>query len=160
MSTDGCRNTLSAPVKHLSGAAMASNPAIMIAPGIVQLALTLLLTPPLGAAGAAIAAAAGAATGSALLAIIGQRLVALPLPLGQLARIAIASALMAATVLALPPSNTIIGLALTVTAGATAYGAAAIALDIMTIRTRAAAFAQAAISRFQLLIAERTNVRS
>lgn len=134
--------------------------AIMIAPGIVQLALTILLTPQLGAAGAAIAAAAGAATASVLLAVIGRRLVALPLPLGQLARIAAASALMAATVLALPPSNTIISLAFTVTAGAAAYGLAAIALDILSIRARARSLTQSAIARFQLLIAERSNVRS
>lgn len=130
---------------------------IMILPGIVQIALTVLLTPHHGATGAAMAAAAGAATGSVMLAIVGQRLVALPLPLGQIARIGVAAALMAATVLALPPSNTIVGLALTVTAGAAAYAFAAIALDILGVRARAAALTQAAVSRVQLLIAERTD---
>jgi O-antigen/teichoic acid export membrane protein len=133
--------------------------AIMIAPGIVQLTLTLALTPIHGAAGAAMAAAAGAATGSVMLAVLGKRLVALPLPIGQLVRIGAATALMAATVLALPPANTIIGLGFTVTAGAAAYALAAIALDVLDVRARAAALLQVAITRLQLLIAERINVR-
>ena len=113
----------------------------MLAPGIVQLALTFAVASQ-GAVGAAIAAAAGALTGGALLGLIGRRLVALPLPLGALARIAGACALMVGVVLVCPPLTGALGLALAVTAGGAAYGIGLIAFDVMGARARASTVSQ------------------
>jgi O-antigen/teichoic acid export membrane protein len=116
---------------------------IMLAPGVVQIALTLWLAGSHGAAGAAIAAAAGAACGTLLLAAIGSRLFAPPLPLGTLARIALACAAMAVALSAMPPAHNAITLASAVAAGVASYGAAAFALDLFGARARTSAVWQA-----------------
>jgi O-antigen/teichoic acid export membrane protein len=128
---------------------------IMIAPGVVQLALTLTLAREHGAAGAAMAAAAGAACGAVLLASVGRRLIALPIAAGELARIAIATAAMAAAVTALGASSGFVGLVAKVSVGALVYAAAAFALDICGVRARAATL----LSRLQPLLMERSNAR-
>lgn len=107
---------------------------VMLAPGAVQLALTAWLSPTYGAVGAAIAAAVGASIGAVLLALVGRRLMALPLPLGQLTRIAAATALMALVIAALPGAHTTLGLLQSTLLGAAAYGFAAIALNVMGAR--------------------------
>jgi O-antigen/teichoic acid export membrane protein len=107
---------------------------IMLAPGAVQLALTLAVAATYGAMGAAAAAAAGALTGATLLAIIGKRLIALPAPFAVVARIAAATAIMAAAVAATPAFAGIVGLALKVAVGASAYAFAAITLNIANTR--------------------------
>lgn len=111
--------------------------AVMIAPGIVQLALTLALTPSHGAIGAAMAAAGGAAFGSIGLALVGRRLIALPVSWPLLAQVCAATALMAGAVSATPLLPGVIGLALKVLAGGIAYAIVAFALDILGVRTRA-----------------------
>jgi hypothetical protein len=127
----------------------------MIAPGVVQLALTLTLAREHGAAGAAMAAAAGAACGAVLLASVGRRLIALPIAASELARIAIATAAMAAAVTALGASSGFVGLVAKVSVGALVYAAAAFALDICGVRARAATL----LSRLQPLLMERSNAR-
>ena len=107
---------------------------VMLVPGAVQLTLTALLARDLGAVGAAIAAAAGAATSAALLFLVGRKLIALPLPGGELARIGCASAAMAAIVL-LMPHETIAHLPWAVAAGAGAYVLAAFAFDVVGVRS-------------------------
>jgi len=111
---------------------------LMIAPGVVQTALTLMLAAPMGAAGAAIAGATGAVCGSVLLGAFGRRLFALPMPLGQLARIATATALMAAAVLALPSMTGVAALIAKAGVGALTYAAACVALDVFGMRARLA----------------------
>lgn len=103
---------------------------VMLAPGAVQLALTLALTGAHGATGAAIAAAAGAAAGSVLLIVVGRRLIALPLPLAAFARAAAATCAMALAVIAIPNSD----LLLKVAAGAATYVITALALDVAGVR--------------------------
>ncbi len=109
---------------------------IMIAPGVVQIALTLMLAAPMGAAGAAIAGATGAICGSVLLGAFGRRLFALPMPLGELARITTATALMAAAVLCLPAMTGIAALIAKASVGALSYGFACVALDVFGMRAR------------------------
>lgn len=117
---------------------------VMLAPGAVQLTLTALLAGNLGAVGAAIAAAVGAATSAALLFLVGRKLIALPLPLGELARIACATALMAAIVYVIRAD-----LVWAVITGVIAYALAAAAFNVAgvgtlilsRVRTRALTFA-------------------
>lgn len=116
---------------------------IMLAPGAVQIAITSWLAAGLGAVGAAIAAAAGAACGGLLLAGVGGRLFAPPLPWPALARIGVACAAMTAGVLAAPPAHNAISLAFAVAAGVAGYAAAAFALDLFGARARASAVWQA-----------------
>jgi O-antigen/teichoic acid export membrane protein len=126
--------------------------AVMLAPGAVQLVLTLLLAPRLGAAGAAMAAAAGAVCGALLLGAVGRRLIALPISVALITRVGIATAVMAAMVIATPMFEGLAGLALKAAVGAVAYFAAALALDIFGLRGRASALLQAAGARVRALI--------
>jgi O-antigen/teichoic acid export membrane protein len=131
--------------------------ALMLAPGVVQIAATLALVPTFGAVGAAMAGAGGAVTGAALLALAGRRLIALPLPVGHIVRVSAATALMATVILSLQVSQDIAGLGLTALAGVLSYGAAAIALDILGSRSGALSLAQR-ISR--IFAWERLDARS
>ena len=110
---------------------------IMLTPGALQIALTLALAPIQGAVGAAMAAAAAAITGSVLLAALGRKRVALPVPRTDLARIALATAAMGAAVLALPSNGDAMSLTAHVVFGAAAYGAALVALNAFDARDRA-----------------------
>lgn len=133
--------------------------AIMLAPGIVQPALTLLWTGPYGATGAAMAAVAGAIVGGALLALIGRKLIALPVSLPLVAKICAATAVMSAAVIATPVFAGFIGLVIKVAVGAAFYLAAAIALDILGVRARSAAALHRIATHTQIAFMERLNVR-
>jgi len=111
---------------------------VMLAPGIIQIALTLALAPRLGAAGAAMAAAAGALSGTLLLALIGRRLFALPLPGPHLAQVAAATTAMAAVIIILPDFDGALDLVVPIVVGAATYAICAAALDIFGLRRRAA----------------------
>ena len=108
----------------------------MIAPGSVQLALTFALSQNLGAVGAAIAGAAGAACGSLALALVGRRLVALPIPFGELARVCAATVLMGAGVWIAPNSSGIAALATQITLGVAGYALGVFAFDVLGVRGR------------------------
>lgn len=122
---------------------------LMLVPGAVQLGLTAWLASSHGAVGAAIGAGVGAAIGAVLLALAGRRLLPLPLPAGELARIGAATALMAAVVIAFPGAHTTIGLFQSAALGAAIYAAAAIALNVMGARDLALAAARTALRRSQ-----------
>jgi O-antigen/teichoic acid export membrane protein len=132
---------------------------VMLAPGAIQLALTLALASKFGAVGAAIAAAGGACAGAVLLAAVGRRLIALPIPLGELARIGLATAIMAAAVIA-APGGEISELPLQIAAGAAAYALAAVALDLAGLRALAfSVFARAFGPARPFKIAEHPHAR-
>lgn len=120
---------------------------LMLVPGAVQLTLTAWLSQTHGAVGAAIGAAIGASVGAVLLAMAGRRLLAMPLPVGSLARILGASAVMSAAVVFLPGANTTLGLLQSAALGAGVYALAASALNVMGVRDLAAT----AFRRFQPL---------
>ena len=107
---------------------------LMLVPGAVQLTLTAWLSQTQGAVGAAIAAACGASVGAVLLALAGRRLMALPLPLGQLARVGAATAIMALAVIAPPNADTALGLLQSVIVGGVSYVIAAIGFNVMGAR--------------------------
>lgn len=111
----------------------------MLIPGAVQLALTFVLAPAHGAAGAAMAAAAGAAISCAALAWAGRPLLPLPLPTATLARTLAAACFMAACLALLPPAHNALSLLLNAAAGATAYVVGAVAFGVLDARARAAA---------------------
>ena len=113
---------------------------LMLIPGAVQLAITAWLAREHGAVGAAIGAGAGAIVSATLLGLAGRRLLALPLPVGALARVCAATALMALSVMTLTQVQA--GLLVSVTAGACAYGAGVLAFNVMGVRD----FAMSALS--------------
>lgn len=120
---------------------------LMLLPSAVQLTLTAWLSQTHGAVGAAIGAAIGASVGAVLLAMAGRRLLAMPLPVGSLARIVGAGAVMAMAVVTLPGARTTLGLLQNAALGAGVYALAAIALNVMGVRDLAAT----AFRRFQSL---------
>ncbi len=122
---------------------------LMLVPGAVQLGLTAWLSATHGAVGAAIGAGAGASIGAMLLALAGRRLLALPLPGGELARIGAATAIMAAAVIAFPGAHTTIGLFQSAVLGMAVYAAAAIALNVMGARELALFAVRTATRRIQ-----------
>ncbi len=108
---------------------------VMLVAAAANLALNLILIPRLGITGAALSTML--AYGAALVAcvLIGRRIFVLPVPLGDWARAAIATAAMALAILALPQLDLALAeLALTVTTGALVYGALALALNIAGCR--------------------------
>lgn len=127
----------------------------MLAPGALQVALTFPLAAHFGAVGAAMAAAAGAGAGTLLLALIAQRLISLPLRFGELVRIALATAAMAAAVFVVrdeSPSS----LPIAIGAGIGAYGIVALMLNVAGARV----LLSKALSRLRLLhFPEQTHAR-
>lgn len=117
---------------------------LMLAPGALQVALTLWLAKLWGAQGAAIAAAAAGLFSMAMLWAFGRRVFALPAPLSALAPVLAATTLMALALHALNPPATLPGLALGVALGAACYILAATALNVMGARAFAANFLRAA----------------
>eukprot|EP01031_Cornospumella_fuschlensis_P015155 gene15155-18522_t len=75
---------------------------LLLVPVITSLSLNVLLLPKFGLMGSAYANVAAYGLGMTMLAWIGRRYVALPIPLLETAKIAIACVLMAGVVLALP----------------------------------------------------------
>ncbi len=97
---------------------------------VVTTALALLLIPGQGPLGAAIAVAVGAATACLHALWAGRAAYPLPLPLAAAAKIAAACAAMTTSVLLVPPF-----LPAQIAAGALAYAAAALAFDLLGLRT-------------------------
>ena len=110
---------------------------VLAIPAAANLALTLLLIPRFGLMGAVWATAASYALGLAASALIGRRVLALPIPWSTLARAGAASGIMAAAVLALPSTGGLSELVLKAGAGALAYAAAAFLLDAGGVRSHA-----------------------
>jgi O-antigen/teichoic acid export membrane protein len=125
--------------------------AIMLAPALLQLALTLPLTRMYGATGAAMAAAAAALASVVLLAVNGRAHVALPLPLAALGRIVLATLTMAMVVVSLPMHD-VIGLGFAITLGAGAYFVTGIALDVLETHAAAAHIAETLRAKVRALL--------
>jgi hypothetical protein len=83
-------------------------------------------------------------------------LIALPMSWPLLSKVSVATALMSAAVIATPAYAGLLGLLAKVSVGAAAYLAAAIALNILGVRVRAAAALRAFA---QTTFMERLNVR-
>ena len=84
-----------------------------------------------------------------LLALVGRRLMPLPLPLRELTRITLATAAMTAAVIAFPAAHTTLGLLQSCALGAAIYGVSAVALNVLGARDLARSAARTATRRFQ-----------
>ncbi len=126
---------------------------LMLAPGVLQIALTLLLAPNYGAQGAAMASAGASIGAMALLVIVGARLLSLPLPWVTIGKVAVACALMVAAVAPLPNDYGLVSLIAKATIGALVYGIAAWALDLGGVKARASALYQALPGKVHVNIA-------
>jgi len=100
----------------------------------VSILANLILIPPFGVIGAGTAAVLS--TGSALIvsSVLGRRLFRLSLPIGELAKVALACALMAMALFLVRDLTGIAGLVIQVALGASVYGTAACALDVAGLR--------------------------
>ncbi|MEL6757583.1 MAG: polysaccharide biosynthesis C-terminal domain-containing protein, partial [Pseudomonadota bacterium] len=75
---------------------------LMLFPAAANIALNLVLIPQFGLLGAVMATLASYALGLAVLALKGRRLIALPLPMRDLTKIALAAIAMCPVIWALP----------------------------------------------------------
>ena len=115
--------------------------AIMVVPALLNIVLNIILLPRLGLQGAVIATVLAYFAGLVLSAMAGRRYFPLPLPWGAAARTALACAVMAAGVMAVPWPQDWPALALLMAEaalGAVLYGAAALVLDLAGCRQIAA----------------------
>jgi O-antigen/teichoic acid export membrane protein len=108
----------------------------MSIPAAANVGLCLLLIPRLGLQGAMIATAASYGLGLAASIGLGRFAQPLPLPLGAVAKAALASAVMGLAVSRLPSLGGIAELGLKALAGAAVYAALAYALDIAELRSK------------------------
>jgi O-antigen/teichoic acid export membrane protein len=111
---------------------------VMVAPAIATLALVGPLASQFGLLAAAAAAAGATALGTLLLAVVGARLLPLPLALNDLARASLAAGAMIPVVLALPALGGWPELFLKAGVGALVYAVAGLALNVAGARTIAA----------------------
>ena len=108
----------------------------MSLPAAANLAMNLALIPRMGLTGALVATTASYGLGLAVSILLGRLAQPLPLPLGALARTALAAALMGVVVASLPSLGGAFELALKAGVGALVYGIAAYGLDVAEIRSR------------------------
>lgn len=107
----------------------------MAIPAGSNVLLNLLLIPMLGLTGAALATAVSYGLGLLAALLIGRRVLPLPVPWRALARCGVATAMMAAVVLALPSPGGLPELILKAAVGALVYGSVALALDAAGVRS-------------------------
>jgi O-antigen/teichoic acid export membrane protein len=113
---------------------------LLIFPMLLNLGLNMLLLPVYGINGAIISTIAAYAVGMLLLAFIGRRYVALPVPFDDIAKVATGCAAMAAIVLALPDWGGVAELLVKAGAGGLAYACVALLLDVAGLKTHLAAW--------------------
>ena len=117
--------------------------AAMAVPAVANLALNLYLIPRFGLDGALWSTLASYILGAAASFALGRDALALPIPWGAMGRAAPATAIMAATVAALPSTGGLAELALKATVGAVVYATVAFCLDLCGARTYAHRFVRA-----------------
>ena len=108
----------------------------MSVPAVANLGLCLWLIPRFGLLGAVWATTASYAIGLVASAVIGRRAQPMPIPLGAIARTLVATAVMGASVAALPALGGLAELVLKAGVGAAIYAAAAWILDLAELRSR------------------------
>ncbi|HEY5107035.1 MAG TPA: lipopolysaccharide biosynthesis protein [Caulobacteraceae bacterium] len=108
----------------------------MAIPAVANIGLNLVLIPRFGLDGALWATAASYGLGAVASFVLGRRCLALPIPLGVMARAGAAGLVMALVVMRLPALGGLPELLLKSCVGAAVYGALAMALDIAGMRSR------------------------
>ena len=102
---------------------------LMLIPALSNIGLNLILIPQFELLGAVIATLASYALGLAVLAARGHRLIALPMPLGDLLKTGLAAASMAPAIWLMPTLGSWPELFLKIAAGGTIYAIMAFVLD-------------------------------
>jgi O-antigen/teichoic acid export membrane protein len=110
--------------------------AAMVIPAVLNLALTIVLIPRFGIAGAMWATVASYAIGALCSYALGRLAMPLPLPWAALAKATLAAAGMALAVWLTPAFGGFVELVAKAAIGALVYGALALALDISGARSR------------------------
>jgi O-antigen/teichoic acid export membrane protein len=109
---------------------------LMIVPVSVNIGLNLVLLPVWGLNGAVVSTVVAYAVGLVLLAVVGRRYIALPIPLEDIAKVGFACGCMALFVSLLPDWGGVGELVFKAALGAAVYGLVALLLDIANAKSR------------------------
>ena len=112
---------------------------LMLVPAVLNIAINITLLPRIGLMGAVIATVAAYGVGMVLLAIVGRRHIALPIPVWETGKIALACAVMAAVVLTTPKFGGALEIGVKAILGAITYGCMALLLNLANIRYKVTA---------------------
>ena len=122
--------------------------AAMTVPAVANIALNLLLIPPMGVMGAALATALSYGLGILASWTLGRRAIALPVPWLELARCGVATAAMAGAVLLVPAWGGALELFAKAAVGAVVYGAVAWTLNAAHVRDQGSRVLKTVQARF------------
>lgn len=109
---------------------------LMLVPTILNIGMNILLLPRIGLMGAVVATVTAYGVGMILLAVVGRRHIALPIPLLETAKIAFACAIMAAVVYFAPKLEGIFEILFKAILGGIAYGCSVLLLNVADARTK------------------------
>jgi O-antigen/teichoic acid export membrane protein len=109
---------------------------LLLVPAILNIAMNIILLPRVGLMGAVAATVTAYGVGMVLLAIVGRRHIALPIPLPETAKIAFACAAMAGVVYMTPSFGGFFEIIAKATLGGIVYGSAALLLNLADSRTK------------------------
>lgn len=122
---------------------------IMIIPAVLNIGLNIWLLPIIGLMGAVYATLACYALAIILLAVLGRRHIALPVPLGDLFKVFIGCAAMAGAVYLVPDMPAFFELMVKAGIGALVYGLCVVALNAAGARKMASNLTKKALARFK-----------
>jgi O-antigen/teichoic acid export membrane protein len=109
---------------------------LMIAPTILNIGLNIILLPRIGLMGAVAATVIAYGVGMVLLAVVGRRHIALPIPLLETGKIALACSVMAIIVYFAPSPGGFLEVIVKTILGGVAYGCSALLLNLADARTK------------------------
>jgi O-antigen/teichoic acid export membrane protein len=109
---------------------------LMLVPTILNLGLNIILLPRIGLMGAVYATVAAYGVGMILLAVVGRRHLALPIPVWETMKIAMACAVMAVIVYLAPNPGGFFEIMVKATLGGITYGCVALLLNLANARTK------------------------
>jgi O-antigen/teichoic acid export membrane protein len=109
---------------------------LMLVPTALNIGLNIILLPRIGLMGAVVATVTAYGVGMVLLAIVGRRHIALPIPIRETAKIGLACSIMALVVYFAPSPGGFLEIILKASMGGIAYGCSAILMDLADARTK------------------------
>jgi O-antigen/teichoic acid export membrane protein len=113
---------------------------LMLVPVVLNLGLNIALLPHLGLMGAVVANVSAYGLGMVVLAVVGRRYLALPIPITESVKIALACAVMAGGVLLVPSFGGFVEVVAKATIGGIIYGGGVLLLNVGEARGRLTAF--------------------
>jgi O-antigen/teichoic acid export membrane protein len=117
---------------------------LMLVPTVLNIGLNIILLPRVGLMGAVASTVISYGVGMVLLAIVGRRHIALPIPLRETAKIGLACLVMACVVHFAPSPGGVLEIVFKAVLGGIAYGSSALLLNLADARTKLISF----MSRF------------